>query len=217
MLSYCLNDRQSIRSALREQRSLLSLSVQGQAARVVSSFAAEKDWFQQSSHFAFYVAVRNEIDPYLLLEKACQLGKTCYLPVCFPSKHEPLCFVAYFPGDPLRINDYGILEPLLDIRKPCEISLLDGVFVPLLAFDRLGNRLGSGKGYYDKTFAHLLGIASRRKTTLVGLGYEFQQVDELSAESWDVPLDKAVMFDRSVSAAHEINFRIAPEITSAIL
>lgn len=206
MVRFCLSDRQSIRFDIREQRSELSLSVQSQAARAITSFIAEKDWFKQSSHLAFYAAVRNEIDPYLLLEKACQLGKTCYLPVRLPFKYDQLHFIAYFPGDPLTINDYGILEPLVDIRTPCELNILDSVLMPLLAFDRLGNRLGSGKGYYDKTFAHLLDIASKHKTTLVGLGYEFQQVDELKAESWDVPLDKAVVFDRSDGAVREVLF-----------
>ncbi|MDF3054139.1 MAG: 5,10-methenyltetrahydrofolate synthetase [Gammaproteobacteria bacterium] len=200
-------NRQLLRSALRQQRANLPFSIQGSAARAIASFIEGKQWFKRSSHLAFYAAVRGEIDPFLLLARAWELDKTCYLPAQLPPENgHQLHFIPYFPSDPLIMNDYGILEPDLSIRSPCKSNLLDCVFVPLVAFDSMGNRLGSGKGYYDKTFAYLLDFPAQRSTQLVGLSYDFQQVSMLNAESWDVPLDRVVVFDTLNNAVDEIVF-----------
>ena len=66
---------------------------------------------------------------------------------------------------------------------------LDIVLVPLLAFDRRGTRLGSGGGYYDRSFAFLHGQARPHRPLLVGVGYAFQEVESLPAAAWDVALD----------------------------
>ena len=66
---------------------------------------------------------------------------------------------------------------------------IDLVLVPLLGFDRRGNRLGAGAGYYDRSFEFLRAKPRPAQPLLVGIGYHFQEVPELPAESWDVPLD----------------------------
>ena len=60
---------------------------------------------------------------------------------------------------------------------------------PLLGFDRRGNRLGSGAGYYDRTFAFLRELQRPAQPILVGIGYHFQEVAAMSPNAWDVPMD----------------------------
>jgi 5-formyltetrahydrofolate cyclo-ligase len=64
--------------------------------------------------------------------------------------------------------------------------------MPLVAFDKQHNRLGMGKGYYDRTFEFLKHHTSDSKPFLVGLGYQMQQVECLSTEAHDIPLDMIV-------------------------
>ncbi len=64
---------------------------------------------------------------------------------------------------------------------------LDLVFLPLVAFDRVGHRVGMGGGYYDRTFAFVQQM--HHKPILIGLAYEMQQVDGLPFCTWDIPLD----------------------------
>jgi 5-formyltetrahydrofolate cyclo-ligase len=190
-----LIDRPAIRTSIRQRRRELPLSIQSQAAHTICDFIQQQPWFQQASHIAFYTAVRGEIDPYLLLGKACALGKTSYLPVLSPPDHEILQFIAYTPGDPMTINEFGILEPLVELHTNCKLTSLDCVFVPLIAFDDHNQRLGSGKGYYDKTFSHLLDASKEQHTKFIGLAYDFQKMEDLQPRNWDVPLDKCVVFD----------------------
>ena len=88
------------------------------------------------------------------------------------------------PHGDLRKGRFGILEPVTGVVE--KISEIDLVFVPLVAADPAGNRLGHGAGYYDKTFASdRISI----RPPLVGLAYDFQIVKKLEINSWDVPLD----------------------------
>lgn len=83
----------------------------------------------------------------------------------------------------LELGSFHIEEPTgEDTVDPQEIEL---VVVPAVAYDRRGNRLGRGKGFYDR----LLGDV---KATKIGVGYEFQLMDELPAEPHDVPMDMVI-------------------------
>jgi len=68
---------------------------------------------------------------------------------------------------------------------------LDLVLVPVVVADELGNRVGHGAGFYDRTFAYDRG-ADRARPLLIGLCHAFQVVPRLEARSWDVPLDLVV-------------------------
>lgn len=191
-----MTSRQTIRRAIQQQRRQLSLATRQQASLSISCYIATSPWFRRSQHIAFYWPVRGEIDPLPLLRRAWSMGKTCYLPVCHPLGQQSLLFMPHYPSATLVLNRYGIFEPIVKnlhlARKP---YALDVVFTPLVAFDKEKNRLGSGKGYYDKTFAFLHQRRVLQKPALIGLAYQFQQCSKIPAERWDVPLDKIVAYD----------------------
>lgn len=81
-------------------------------------------------------------------------------------------------------NRFAITEPLLDIRHIVPINELDIIFTPLVAFDKQGNRLGMGGGFYDRTLQNW----QQQSFIPVGLAHRCQEVDELPVESWDIPL-----------------------------
>ena len=83
-------------------------------------------------------------------------------------------------------NFFGLLEPepTAPVIAPQDLSC---VFMPLVAFDDKGNRLGMGKGYYDRTFA-FVNDKSAKGPELIGLAHECQRVENLEAADWDVPL-----------------------------
>lgn len=181
------------RNKIRQQRAELLPAYRHLSALKISHYIAKLAWFKQSQHMAFYLAVRGEVDTRPLLWRAWEMGKTCYLPVCHPQDSHPLLFVPYAPGDLLIPNRYGILEPDIRQHPPIEPMSLDVVFTPLVAFDESGNRLGSGKGYYDRTFADVALPQKRHKPLLVGLAYHFQQMMRITPKPWDIPLDEVVV------------------------
>lgn len=191
--TFMTTDRNTIRQSIRAQRAQLSPQICLQASSEISHAIANTLWFRRSQRIAFYQAVRGEIDPFELMQQAWRKHKTCYLPVCDPLKQQKLLFSPYFPGDKLHPNRYGILEPCIKKHPLCKPFALDLVFLPLVAFDKYGNRLGSGKGYYDRTFAYLRRFSHPLKPMLVGLAYGFQEVEQITAQPWDIPLDKIIV------------------------
>lgn len=139
-----------------------------------------------SGYVAGYWAVDGEVPLLALLAAPCDF--VYCLPVLQPGKR--LRFAPWRSGDPLVQNRFGIPEPDLEPGSLIDPELLDHVLLPLLGFDARGHRLGTGGGYYDRSFAFRHGNA--RSPRLVGIGYACQEVDALPAADWDVPLDLIV-------------------------
>lgn len=102
---------------------------------------------------------------------------------------ERLRFAPWQVGDALITNRFGIPEPDIALDACLAPAALELVLVPLLAFDRRGNRLGAGAGYYDRSFDFLRAGERPREPLLVGVGFGFQEVPDLPARAWDVRLD----------------------------
>lgn len=182
-------ERIALRKTLRQNRRELSSRQQEEAAARLFNSVSTQSFFRAANRIAFYLPSDGEIDPGPLLAAALTRGQHCYLPLIHPHKKNRLLFVRYRSDDRLAANRWGIYEPLLRSTACVEARTLDLVFVPLVGFDVAGNRLGMGKGFYDRTFAF------RRQTQrhipmLVGLAHECQKVKRLDNEDWDIPMDK---------------------------
>ncbi len=99
-----------------------------------------------------------------------------------------LQFAAVNDGDELPPNRFGIPEPLASTTL-LNADGLDVILLPLTAFDRQGNRLGMGGGYYDRSLQFLIEQKRPSKPLLVGVGYGFQEVDSIARQAWDIKLD----------------------------
>jgi 5-formyltetrahydrofolate cyclo-ligase len=185
----------SLRSTLRRRRRSLPVRQRRLAAHTVADAVLTRMLFIRARRIAFYMANDGELDPDSLMTAAAMRGKTCYLPVMTDRllswRSSPLVFQAHDPlAESLVCNRFGILEPAYDPGRVVRPEMLDIVFVPLVGFDRRGNRIGMGKGFYDRALATLLRRCRRPK--LVGLGYSVQEVEGIERNPWDVGLDAVV-------------------------
>jgi len=98
-----------------------------------------------------------------------------------------LAFYPHREGDGWEAGPYGILEPSIPAGVEPRRSGWDIIVVPGLAFDRRGNRLGHGFGYYDRFLGGLPEDVPR-----VGLAWSGQLVPEVPVEAWDVPVHALV-------------------------
>ncbi|MDX1580883.1 MAG: 5-formyltetrahydrofolate cyclo-ligase [Alphaproteobacteria bacterium] len=137
---------------------------------------------------AGYWPVRHEVSPLGLVEELVAKGWDGALP-CVGSKNQPLIFREFRPGDALEPQAFGIPEPGPHMR----VLVPDLLLVPLLAFDRMGGRLGYGAGLYDRTIEVLR--AEKPGFLCLGLAYAGQEVQDLPAETHDEPLD-AILTER---------------------
>jgi 5-formyltetrahydrofolate cyclo-ligase len=125
-----------------------------------------------------FMPLKSEIDPLPLMRT---LAARLALPV-IAGRGQPLIMRAWAFGEPLDRGQWGIREPQADAPavEP------DIVLVPLLAFDRSGQRIGYGAGYYDMTLARLRAV---KPVTAIGLAFAAQEVPAVPVTPRDARLD----------------------------
>lgn len=178
----------TLRTTLRQRRRSLSTQQQQQAAADISQ-RLDRLWaFKRARRIAYYLANDGEISPQAAIDQAGVSGRHVYLPVLHPLKFNRLYFASHRNQPRLGLNRFGIAEPLLGKNPVAPIWTLDIILLPLVAFDRHGNRMGMGGGFYDRTLAQLTNSTMKRPL-LIGLAHHCQEVGQLQAQSWDIPLD----------------------------
>lgn len=180
--------RQHIRKEIRQKRRALTAEQQAhfaeQAAARMLGFAP----VVEAKSVAVFLSFDGELDTRPLIEGLWRAGKQVYLPVLHPFSPGNLLFLRYLPDSLLATNRLKILEPALDVRHVLPLDRLDVLITPLVAFDRTGQRLGMGGGFYDRTLQNW-----RAHGFLpVGYAHDCQQVESLPVQEWDIPLPVVV-------------------------
>ncbi len=180
--------KQSIRKRLLTRRRQLSPEYQAQSSAKVIHHLGLTQEYRQARRIAFYMSAHGEIDLKALMLKALSHNKLVYLPCISRTQSNGLTFVKVESDTRLSLNRYGIWEPLR--ATPCVKAYeLDLVLTPLVGADKLGHRLGMGKGYYDRCFAFKQPGAA---PLLMGIGYDFQLLNAVPHSSRDVDLDAII-------------------------
>jgi 5-formyltetrahydrofolate cyclo-ligase len=188
-----MSNRANLRKTILAKRNNISYEDSQQTAKQAAKLLINSSIFNQSQHIACYVSKGSELNTQPLIEHVWKTKKTCYLPLVHPQKQGFLCFSKYSPGDKLIYNRFNIGEPVFDTTTIMPAKSLDLIIVPLIAFDNMGNRIGTGYGYYDRSFAFLKTIAQgTKKPFLCGYAYSLQETSTIDAEKWDIPLDGVV-------------------------
>lgn len=184
-----VSDKTALRRELRQRRRALTVFAQRRAARALAQQLAALPALRQARHLALYWPNDGEIDPRLLRDQPALRHCHFYLPVLRAFPTGTLVFAHWPRGARLARNRFGIPEPRGGVTKTADA--LDVMLLPLTGFDADGRRLGMGGGFYDRTLAFLLRLP-RPRPLLVGVAHACQQVPQLPAEAWDVPVSAIV-------------------------
>ncbi len=177
--------KQALRKKYKDLRRALSpKDIEEKSLHIANQSLALPIWEKSVYHIFLSIAKQNEVDTQFLMhilsgrDKNIVVGKSDFKTL--EMKHFLLT-----DDTPLAVNSLGIPEP----QKGIEISphQIEVVFIPLLAYDLRGNRVGYGKGFYDRFLA-----ACPQETQKIGLSF-FKPEQEISAPNpHDVPLDFCV-------------------------
>lgn len=181
--------RTQLRQQIRKTRANLTALQQQQAEDSITQQALALIEAQNAQHIALYVSFDGEISTDKLIKILWAQGKQVYLPVLHPFNPNHLLFLRYLPDTPMLKNKFSIWEPKLNVQNVLPLDELDILFTPLVAFDKQGNRLGMGGGFYDRTLQHW----QKSPFIPVGLAHQCQQVEQLPTEAWDVPLHQILV------------------------
>lgn len=158
-----------------EKRNALDAKEVARRSKRVQEFLLNTKEFKSARVVGAYHAFGSEVKTDLIIDQARALGKKIALPSV---EGDCLTFYELSSGTYLVKGRYGIMEPL----PYGPVDSIDLLVVPGIAFDKMGYRLGYGKGYYDKFLA-------KKKVASIGLGYSFQILKKLPKGKYDKKVD----------------------------
>lgn len=184
-------EKDSIRKSVAKLRLALSDAEVSNKSLQISDNLSALEEFKLSKSIALYSPTFNEVRTDSIFISAIEEEKEVYFPRVNGSSLE---FYQVQDLDNLKPGKFGVLEPDEGLYK-ANIEDIDLFILPGLGFDRSGNRVGYGKGYYDRALAN---ISEDKK---IGLCYSFQMLDSVPADENDkrvgvVITEKNIIFSR---------------------
>ena len=174
----------AMRNTIKQVRSKVSVSYRALSSNQICTRIKALEQYRRAKNIALYFAINNEIELSSIWNSAPLQGKFCYFPAL--NKDLTLSFLPATPATPFKNNKYGIPEPDVSFDTAIPVEELDLIIMPLVAFDMRCTRLGMGAGYYDRT------LENKELKALFGVAFQFQLVDFIDPQPWDIPLDAVI-------------------------
>jgi 5-formyltetrahydrofolate cyclo-ligase len=161
------------------------------SSRLIQSQALRLPPYLAAKAVALYSPIENEVDTAAILADALERGKQVLYPRI--GDEDRPCFFEISSPRELCPGRFGILEPAG--AKYASLALLENliIFVPGVAFDLRGHRLGRGGGWYDRLLKSL-----KSQALFVGLAYEFQLVERVATAKWDQDVHYVITEERVI-------------------
>ena len=179
--------KKELRRQIKQLKGMTPDAVKRVEADMVFNTIEKMPVWQQAQHILCYWSLPDELPTHEAVNQWLADGKNIYLPRVVGDDLE---IVPYLGAESLDDNNqFHIGEPVGEAVDP---SCLELIIVPAVALDRKGNRLGRGKGFYDR-------LLSTTSSPTIGVACDFQLVDEVPVEPHDRPLDCVVTSDEVIA------------------
>lgn len=181
--------RQNIRNYFRYLRNQQNNIQQIQSSQIIAKKIMNNIHVQLAKKIAIYLPFDGEISTTILISNLLNNKKKIYLPI-INKNLKTLLFMQYYATTNTIINKFNIIEPIVNSNLLIPIHLLDVIIVPLVAFDQIGNRVGMGHGYYDRSLSEIIKF---KKPYIIGLAHRFQYISiNIPVEPWDIKLSTII-------------------------
>ena len=171
-------DKKELRKWIREQKRAMTPQMVEQASAELAQKLFATDFYQNAKTIYGYLPYNQEVRTVPILARAMQDGKQVAVPKVYG---ESMRFIYLEDLTQVAPSDMGIPEPIWD--EPIAEDPTALVLMPGLAFDKKGNRMGYGGGFYDKF------LAAEPAHPTVALCYGFQMVKAIPTDDYDIPVD----------------------------
>lgn len=175
-------EKKEIRNLILNKRNNLKLKEKSLKDESIFKTLIENDLYKTSKNIFIFINYGSEVETKKIINKAIQDGKKIYVPKTIKESKE-MRAIEIKSLENLKEDKFGILEPE-NFEGEINKNELDLIIVPGAAFDRRGNRIGYGGGYYDRYFSDL-----EINIKKVALSYELQLVKNIVSEKYDIKVD----------------------------
>ncbi len=173
--------KSELRKVTLNKRAALLEQQRQEKSSYIADYVQSLPHYQNAKSVMIYLNYRDEVKTGTVAERILGQGKRLVVPYCFKEDIVP-CQIIDLKRD-LEIGIMGIPEPNPDNLREVDPQEIDLILVPGVGFDIHGNRIGYGRGYYDRFLPRL-----RPGVSFVGLAYECQIVDRISSEKHDIKM-----------------------------
>ena len=172
--------KENIRKQIKEKRRKQSKEENRKKSKEIKERLFSLKEYKEAEAILFYISYNGEVFTHdMILESFYK--KNIIVPVS--NKQDSSLTLSHLKSwEELSIGSYGILEPRIEKIRKTNVEDIDLIIVPGVAFDEKGNRLGHGKGYYDR-------LLKKTNALTIGLAFEFQIVDKIPTNKNDRPVD----------------------------
>ena len=168
----------AVRNDTLGKRRAMSTESQKQKSQAIVNYLIELSLFKDAITIATYLPLKSEVDVSRLL-RLKHRAKSFVAPRTLPNFE--LSFHRVTSSDTFELG-FGDVQQPIESADFVSISKIDLFLVPLAACDRKGNRLGFGRGYYDRALADAPGYK-------LGIGFQCQLLDHVPFDAYDVPMN----------------------------
>lgn len=172
--------KEEIRKYILDKRNALSGKERSEASKTIAKKLYELEAFKSAANIFLYSSFGSEVDTKPITERLLSEGKAVALPRCTDDKNMVFHYIDSL--DDLKSGYKRILEP--DEKSPMALSEPDIIIVPGVAFDANMNRIGYGRGYYDRVFKAIPLYVPK-----IALAFDVQIADEIPYETLDETMD----------------------------
>lgn len=178
-------DKKELRKAMIKNRDNLNLDEREVSDKLILQTLIKSDVYKKSTNIFTFINYGSEVETKEFINIALNEGKNIFVPKTVKGTRN-MKAVKINSLDNLKPDNWGILEPE-SFNGEIDKENLDLVIVPGVIFDRDGNRMGYGGGYYDIYFANL-----KSKVNKIALAYDIQVIEYLLTEEHDVSVDAII-------------------------
>ena len=174
-------NKQELRKSIREQKRAMTEAQIQEKSRLLGQLFAASALYRDAKTIYGYMPYNQEVRTVPMLEQAIRDGKRVAIPKCYGDE---MRFIFMEDLSKVEKGYAGIPEPIEDAPIADDETAL--VLMPGLAFDPEGHRIGYGGGFYDKF------LAKEPNHPTLALCYDFQMMEKLETEEFDIPVDQVL-------------------------
>lgn len=178
-------DKKELRRMVLSKRSSLTEEMHQIKSRSIVERIIGLPEFSRARTVMTYLDFKGEVETKGLVWEILNTGKRAVVPLCHQNNLIP-CLIDD-PDQDIHPGTWGVPEPREDRIHPLPPGEIDLIIVPGVAFDTQGNRLGYGKGYYDRFLPHL-----RDEILKAGICFDCQIVDSIQADEYDYKMSMVI-------------------------
>lgn len=184
--------KEIIRKKLIEERKKITKEENRDKSKKIKEKLFGLKEYDDAKSILFYVSYNGEVFTHEIIKEALK-DKKVVVPIS--NKEERSLILSELSSfDDLKGSSYGILEPKKECIKEVNINEIDLIIVPGVAFDLKGNRIGHGKGYYDR-------LLKNTNAPIIALAFEFQIIKNIPIEEHDKSVDIIITEKRVVDCS----------------